>query len=637
MAITYVNRPFAVTTTAGGSVALTQESGTTTDNRIVTARTVMDDGAGSFAGGWGTVNYAGKAVSLKVVTFSRSATAYKADHEDAREFATAVGDGSGSSGGNTAKGGSYATASVGEEIFASSSLVATYRTGAGVPTAKSMSYTPAAVVIDLCPYTTDRIVPGSVRFTWMGTAYEDYEGVIYRGRGGGSPGIISGRLDYAAGQAIMSDYVVGPNPGTVTLQSLWTSKGDWRTASVFFMTGAAPIQPGQITITCLDVAGNQITVACDLYGNLSGPHATGKFEALNGLGQLQFGDLVLDSALTPEQKTEWWYDPGDVGAVEAGKIWRPWPIDPASLRYNAVSNFYLPVDPDILGLDPTRLPQDGRVPIFRKGRIVVVGHNAKLAPATYANGDTIDCGRVRLSHVWLIGADGQLITSGFDADEGDLDAGVIHVTDITGWAQPVTVEHRIQDMAQCTDVQIDGTLSFNIPLGHAYPAGSVVSSALMFGHTFARVAGLFDQHAWDGVTWADSVQGAPAAASYNDGAYPIVVTNAGALTERYALRFENNGTDFKLTGEFSGQIASGNKNALFAPPNPMNPGVPIFTLHEAGWGGGWVAGNTLFPRLVGAMRSFVAIRAVQPGLPTGIDYAFDLLTGGDADRPPSAP
>ena len=97
MAIKYVQRPFAVTKSAGSSVSLTQESGTTADKRIVTVRTVMDDGAGHFAGGWGTVDYVGKSVSLKVVTFSRTTTTYKADHENAAEFATAVADGSGSS------------------------------------------------------------------------------------------------------------------------------------------------------------------------------------------------------------------------------------------------------------------------------------------------------------------------------------------------------------------------------------------------------------------------------------------------------------------------------------------------------------------------------------------------------------
>ncbi len=629
-------------TSTSGSASYSTATGRDGATRVVVMHRATDDGAGHLPSALGTVDYSGKAISLKVVDYTRSTDSYKSDYESASEFNSATsGPGAGSSGAaGASKGGSYATTAVGEQLLASSSVVVRYKTGAVTPVAAAMTYTPPDVVIDLCPYTGDRIVPGSVRFTWMGHVYEDREGTLYRDPAGASPGTASGSVDYAAGLARMSDYVVGgTGPADLTLQSLWTSKATWRTASVFFMTSASPIQPGQITITCLDVAGNLLTVDCDLSGNLTGPHASGKFEFQNGLGELQFGDFVLDSGLTTADKAEWWYDPADVGAVQAGKIWRPWPIDPASLRYNAVSTFYLPVDPVILGLDPVRLPQDGRVPIFRKGRILVIGHNAQLAPATYAASDTIDCGRTRLSHVWLIGADGKLITSGFSADESDLDAGLIHVTDTAGWAQPVTVEHRVQDMALCTDVQIDGTLGINIPLSHTYPVGSVVSSAVLYGTTFARVANTFDQQTWDGITWKDSVQGSPATGTYNDTAYPIVVTNAGALSDRYALRIKSDATTFDFLSEHMGSLGAGSINADFAPNSPVKPGVPtpLFEIKAAGWGGSWVAGNVVFLGIQAAMQSMAVIRTVQPGTPSGVDYSFDLLTGGDIDRPPSAP
>ena len=58
MAIKYVDRPFTVTATVGSSATLTEETGTTADNRIVTVKTVTDDGAGNLGAGLGTVNYA---------------------------------------------------------------------------------------------------------------------------------------------------------------------------------------------------------------------------------------------------------------------------------------------------------------------------------------------------------------------------------------------------------------------------------------------------------------------------------------------------------------------------------------------------------------------------------------------------
>ena len=618
-----------------GSSVYTTESARIDATRLITLHSLTDDGAGAFVGGLGTVDYVGKIASLKVVSFDRLTTSYKSDYENASEF-TATTSGAGSSSGSTSQeGGEYGTTSVGEQVLAGSSVVASYKVGSPTPTARSTAYAPPEVVIDLCRYTTDRIVPNSVRFVWMGETYEDQDGVIYRRTGSGN-GVASGSIDYMAGIAKMTDYVVSGSPTAFTLQSLWTSKEAWRTASVFFMTSTSPIVPGQITITLLDVAGNAINVSCDLNGNLSGPHAVGKINFQSGLGELQFGDFVTDSTLTAADKAEWWYDPADVGAVEAGKIWRPWPVDPASLRINTTSSFYLPVDPEIAGLDPVRLPQDGRVPKHRKGRVIIIGHNATLEPATYAATDVIDLGRERVTHVWLFDANGALIDTGFEATEADLNAGQVRVIDVTGWAQPVTVEHRIQEMRQTMDLQIDGTMQLNFGLSYNFPAGSVVSSALLWGNTFARFVGVWDQQSWNGITWADSTQGNEAPATYNIAANPIIVANAGALSERYAWRYKDT-ENFDFIGEFSGFMGTGSKNVDHTPGNPFDPATRLLELKAAGWGGGWAAGNVLFGKMVAAMQSFALIRTVQPSVAPGTDYSFDLLTGGDVDRPPSAP
>ena len=51
MAIKYVERPFTITTTSGSSSSLTEEAGSTADNRIIALRTITDDGAGGFLNG----------------------------------------------------------------------------------------------------------------------------------------------------------------------------------------------------------------------------------------------------------------------------------------------------------------------------------------------------------------------------------------------------------------------------------------------------------------------------------------------------------------------------------------------------------------------------------------------------------
>ena len=481
MAIKYVARPFAVTTSVGSSATVTEETGTTSDGRIAVVHIATDDGAGSFLRQYGTVDYVGKAVSLVVVSFDRSTTSYKSDYENAAEFSVASTEGGGSSSGNSRKGGDYGTASVGEEMLAASSLVARYRVGAGVPVSKSQTYTPSAVTIDLCPYTAHPIVAGSVMFRWMGQVYSDFEGVIYRDRTDISAGIASGRIDYAAGNALMTDYIVGgTGPTDFQLLSLWTQAGQWSTACLFFCTDAAPIRAGAggFVLTVVDTQGNTLTAIVDAQGAITGAHMHGRIDFSRGGVELQFGDFVLDSSLTAADKAEWWYSAADVGAVEAGKIWRPWPVDPTTLRYSAVSYIYLPVDVSLMGIDPAALPADGRVAFARPGDTCVIGltHGASVfAPSLI----TYDTGHERLSFVQVIdAATGAEIFTGYTAD---LDAGTVTFTDITGYPASIKVVSRSEVYRQIAEVRIDGKVKLTQPIGYAFPSGAVFSTALRQG------------------------------------------------------------------------------------------------------------------------------------------------------------
>ena len=300
-----------------------------------------------------------------------------------------------------------------------------------------------------------------------------------------------------------------------------------------------------------------------------------------------------------------------------------------SLRYNAVSYSYLPLDADILGIDPVRLPSDGRVPIFRPGGFAVVGHKASVT-ATVSNAQVIDCARVRLSRVRVIGNDGVVINTGYTAD---LEAGTVTFTDVSGYSQPVTIEHRIEDMGVVRETQINGEISFTRALSHDYPLGSYVSSALIAGGNgdmFARVSVLFDQATWNG-TYQDTISGSPATGTFNSAQYPIVVTNRGARTERWAVQFTS-GTTFNVIGENVGVIATGSVNSNCLPINPAT-NVPYFTIPALGWGAGWSAGNVLRFNTVGAEFPVWVVRTVQQGPETVPDDSFTLLIRGDVNTP----
>lgn len=624
-----------VTTTTQSSVDSSSSTHSTKTN--IASRTqetvehiLTDDRHGSF-GALGTANYAGKLLSVRLVKLDSTSENYQNDFEEAASMQESI-EGSGSSGGSTSsssRGGAYGTTAVSEEILAASTVSVTYATTFASPQSHTESISPGIVTIDLCPYTTDYIVPGSVRFTWMGQVYEDFDGVIYRGRTASDVGVVSGQLDYSSGIARMTDYVVSGSPTNFMLNSLWTQRTLWMTSTVSGRTQSAPVAPSGFAMQITGIDGTQYVATAGNDGLVTGAGVRGKIDYLAGLFELNFGDFVLDSALTPAEKAEWWYSAADVGAVESGRIWRPRVVDPRLLRYNAVTYFYLPLDAEIIGLDPVRLPQDGRVPIYRVGSYVVVGHTGVVGPAALSAGQTINCGRVRLSRVQIVGSDGQLIQSGWTAD---LEAGTVTAQDVAGWVQPVRVRHRIEEMARVSDVQINGQLTITKSLTHEFPIGSIVSNALMTGTLRARVSHLFDQSTWTG-RWQDTVDGSEALASYNDTLAPIVVTNAGALSERWMLRFTST-TNFDCIGEHVGVIGSGSVNTDFAPINPIS-GVPYLIVRALGWGLGWAPGNLLRINTVGAMQPYAAIRTVQPSEAAGTDYRFELTTRGNVDRLPS--
>lgn len=87
--------------------------------------------------------------------------------------------------------------------------------------------------------------------------------------------------------------------------------------------------------------------------------------------------------------------------------------------------------------------------------------------------------------------------------------------------------------------------------------------------------------------WAET----STAGSYDEGAYPLDLDNRGTVFETWTLTFTSE-TAFSVAGATAGSIGSGTRATDFSPTNPKT-GTPYFTLNAAGWGGGWVAGDTI--------------------------------------------
>lgn len=499
-------------------------------------------------------------------------------------------------------------------------LVTVRYRAAGTSNSASESFTAGALRLDLTPGFAEPIVPGSINFSLGGKTYFDRLGSLYYDLNPMTgAATLAGAINYSTGEASLTAWVPAAS-NAVAPRSLLTSLDGTPVDEVTFRVPASPVRPSSLQILATRLTGGTINVTADNSGTLSGPDVTGTIDYETGVVRVRFGAWVTAAG----NEGQIWYD---ANAVVNGQIFKPVPVFADTIKYNAVAYSYLPLDADLIGLDPVRLPQDGRVPIFRAGDFAVVGHTGIVGPITVSNGQVINCGRVRLSRVRVLGADGLVISSGYTTD---LEAGTVTFTNVAGYAQPVTIEHRIEDMAQISDVQISGRLTFTRQITHDYPVGSYVSSALVAGDLRAYVSHLFDQATWNG-TFADSISGSAATATYNDVLAPIAVTNAGAITERWAIQFTNT-TSFNVIGEHVGVIATGNTGTDTAPINPAT-GKPYFTLPALGWGSGWAAGNVLRLNTTGALFPVWVVRTIQQGPETVTEDSFTLLIRGDVDRP----
>lgn len=492
---------------------------------------------------------------------------------------------------------------------------------AGTPTNKPPEvFASSAIRFDLTPRFGESIVPGSVCFSCSGKRYFDRLGSLYNALDiTTGAATLAGTINYQTGEVALSDWTPGLS-NAVTLHSLLTTTGDQVVSLAAFRIPVAPIRVGSLQILATKAEGGTVNATADLNGVISATGIRGKVDYQTGVVSIEFGHLVTAAG----NEAAVWYDAAN---VVAGQIWQPGFAFADTIKYNAVAYTYLPLDATLLGLDPVRLPQDGRVPIFRTGGFAVLGNTQKVT-ATVASAQVIDCARVRLSRVRVIGLDGVVINTGYTAD---LEAGTVTFTNVTGYAQPVTIEHRIEDMMQVSDAQISGQLGFTRQVTHSYPVqGSYISSALISADLKARVSTLFDQATWNGTTWLDAVSGSVAPATFNDILAPIAVTNQGAVTERWAIKFTNT-TSFDVIGEHVGTIATGNTATATAPINPAT-GVPYFTLPAIGWGSGWAVGNILRFTTVGAMFPVWVVRTIQQGPESVVNDKFTILVRGDVDR-----
>jgi hypothetical protein len=409
--------------------------------------------------------------------------------------------------------------------------------------------------------------------------------------------------------------------------------------TVTVASAALPTDGGN-SVTWINVAQNAsgVTVGQGVFRTASAPLKVGvmQLQAGAGVSTVNSSGVISGGGFSGSVDFErgivrWSRTAGMSGPI----TWAQWqgvsPVAADALSYNAVFLQYLPLSGALLGLETARLPLDGKVPIYRAGELVVVHHTQTTAlPNPLTRDVANNLGRQRIATLKVVDALGVVVPSTLYTAE--LDVGTLTVptaSNLTPYTLPLTVHHRIEDMLLVSEADISGRLKFTRSLTHDFPADtSYVSSALVFGDLFARVHSLFAQQTWTSV-WQDARIGNAILAAYDDVNHPIVVTNAGAITERWAMIFINN-TTFSVVGEGVGVIGTGTTNELTAPLNPAT-GVPYFEIAAAGWGNGWAAGNVLRHDTEACGAPFWAVRTTLQGPATLASDKFHIAWRGDVN------
>ncbi|WP_413520594.1 hypothetical protein [Psychrobacter glacincola] len=479
--------------------------------------------------------------------------------------------------------------------------------------------------IDLAQDNAARVITNSVYLTALGKTLNDKSGSVYNGA------TKVGVIDYSAGVITLNEWQTGVT-NSANLISMMREQNPLSVGNIIFRTPNAPLKEASLQIDAILEDGTAISLTTNTLGNITGSkyaHGTVDFKA--GVVMLYFYEK-LGVIANPTVVDEPWYDVSNVysdGGLDY--INKPIYVKPDSIRYNAIAYSYLPLDKELIGLDPVRLPTDGRVPFVRKGDSVAITELKTMVLPTNAPNDLFDLGFERLSDVNVVDSTGKKVS--FDYLDIDLDAGTLQLNglfDMSFYTAPLTAKYRIMDIALVIETDISGRVTLSTPITHDYSTAAVFSSMLLAGDMQARAFNVFGQQSW-GSVFSDTLIGNATTSQLQVTNNPIVITNRDAIEERWALVFTS-ATAFNIIGQTVGQIGTGTTSTLTAPINPMT-GYAYFTIPAAAWGTGWSANNVVRINTAAAKYPVWIGNAIQQHQGSSSDnYDFTIGYHANIDR-----
>ncbi len=445
--------------------------------------------------------------------------------------------------------------------------------------------------------------------TWYGNFQDNGAGVFSGTLSNYSSITFTGTINYTTGEidltfsASVSLYidVINYRYNSTWQKIVWRYGDPVSLATQFSMLLSPDLVPTSLTIIANANDDNELFTVTDNGAGVLAGDATGTINYQTGLLAMTYAENVkVESVLAAYQYTS----PSTINQVAGGT------------------------------LDTVRLPASKSFPLVRIGDQVIIHHpmnetlpNPAVAETTY----TLD--RANVDQIWLESADGTRIpTTKYTVNLVSGSVTMAAGLDLSGYQQPLNAWTSIHTEALATNVNTDTrTVRLSRGLRHAYPGQTAyLSSQVPCGDLSASITVPFSQQAWTSV-WQNTLIGDAITPQFNASVYPIVVSNDGAITERWRIQFTGT-TTVNIIGEKVGQIATAlSITADIAPINPYTS-QPYFTIPNEGWGAGWVNGNLLRFNTHGADYPLWAVRVVQPSdHEEGVSDRFRLTFIGDVD------
>lgn len=484
------------------------------------------------------------------------------------------------------------------------------------------------IEIDLLPQFAETVAPSSLSVAWGGSRYFDRNGTVYTNLDPNTGSAdVAGTIDYSTGRLTLTrwDWTDGTAPNIISLAS---SIDGNPVDAVTFRTPSAPLQPGSLNVRATAVDGTKINITADFGGLMQSARVDGTVDAEYGVARLRFGKMGTAAG----NENEDWYD---ADAVVDGQIWQPLHVFAETITYNATSYSYLPIDSNVVKIDTVRLPQDGRIPIFRRGDTIIIGNRVTTdIGSAHTGGQTVTLPRNDVTRISVIDSDDKPINA--ELWDYDLTAGTITwktPLDLSMYKMPLKVMHAQEERNRIIQADIDGTLTLLFAMRRSYPiADTYVSSVLIGGDLQVRVSIPFTQRNWDNV-WRDEPKGDQLLNKLNLKDYPMILTDDGAIKERWMIKMTGT-NQFELYGETLGFVMRGDTLTDLAPINPAT-GKPYFTLPKQAFGADapWASQDIIRFNTWGTLLPVWVLCAVQPNPnpPTGTDGYTMCLYGDTTD------